>query len=351
MDTVIKKCTLIILTIVLVLSSARIVYGYSTGGPMQACWNMLPGHFNVAPQTSVSPYTVTPSVTTYSPGDTFSVTLTAPAGVPPFKGLMVQMRQVKGTIAIGQFSNIDHDRAYFVHCNGSLFSVVSHNSAVDKTQMTMQWTAPTEGMGSIQLLVTFVQNLNTFWVKQESIVIQENEVSESVCVPNPCLFGSCFTSETLTQYLCVCQPSYTGTNCDEYIGTTTPQPSICSISPCQNGGTCVDQSTAETSMFTCICPAGVQGHLCTEIQDEEAVTCASYPCQNNGTCFDLAEDSKRDALGPLYICVCEPEHMGKHCENITGGEHVDVVNCASNPCQNNATCFDLTLTKMSYRIL
>ncbi|XP_030846782.1 fibropellin-1-like [Strongylocentrotus purpuratus] len=52
--------------------------------------------------------------------------------------------------------------------------------------------------------------------------------------------------------------------------------------------------------------------------------CNSQPCQNNATCLDRLES---------YSCLCVPGFTGENCE-----ENID--ECGSNPCLNGATCKD-----------
>ena len=50
--------------------------------------------------------------------------------------------------------------------------------------------------------------------------------------------------------------------------------------------------------------------------------CASNPCLNGGTCYDLVNG---------YSCSCRPEFAGRTCsESICG---------TNNPCRNGATCY------------
>ena len=66
------------------------------------------------------------------------------------------------------------------------------------------------------------------------------------CKPvDPCVFGDC-KNIGRGQYTCVCQPGYTGTNCDQEVDE-------CASQPCQNDGTC---SNGLPGKFNCKCPLG-----------------------------------------------------------------------------------------------
>lgn len=53
--------------------------------------------------------------------------------------------------------------------------------------------------------------------------------------------------------------------------------------------------------------------------------CLRMECKNGGTC---ALDRNKDPF-----CICEDGYDGKYCE-------INIDDCASNPCMNNATCVD-----------
>ncbi|XP_037693302.1 cubilin [Choloepus didactylus] len=72
-----------------------------------------------------------------------------------------------------------------------------------------------------------------------------------VCASHPCLNGQC--TETVSGYLCQCEPGWAGTNCTEDVDE-------CLSRPCLNGGTCVDGVNA----FSCECAGAWTGRLCQD---------------------------------------------------------------------------------------
>ena len=71
----------------------------------------------------------------------------------------------------------------------------------------------------------------------------------------------------------------------------------CGSSPCQNGAVCLDL----LNEFLCLCNPGWTGIFC----DKDINECASTPCQNGGHCNDYLNG---------YNCTCLPGFIGKNCE-------------------------------------
>ncbi|KAL4630710.1 sushi, nidogen and EGF-like domain-containing protein 1 [Arapaima gigas] len=103
------------------------------------------------------------------------------------------------------------------------------------------------------------------------------------------------------------------------VGGCNDSASVCqNLRPCLNGGRCIDDCIKGNPSFTCSCLAGFAGRRC-QIDDDE---CASYPCQNGGTCTDQTNS---------FICQCPLGFRGQLCE-------IDVDECSKKPCLNEAEC-------------
>ncbi|XP_067845769.1 putative ferric-chelate reductase 1 [Heptranchias perlo] len=156
------------------------VLGYPNGQVSSACADMMPRHGANA-QTSAAPYTITASNSTFNPGDTISVTLKSQSGVN-FKGFLLETRAAGSSPAVplGTFNTIN-SQAQLLNCNidGSAHvnSAVSHNSATEKTEITVTWIAP--DTDNIEFRATVVQNFGTFWTEVKSRTIQRNVTSVS----------------------------------------------------------------------------------------------------------------------------------------------------------------------------
>ena len=128
------------------------------------------------------------------------------------------------------------------------------------------------------------------------------------CISSPCQNGGTCIDEVF-RHNCSCVAGYGGINCNTEINE-------CDSEPCQNGATCIDNFNG----FACTCLVGYSGLFCQiNIND-----CASNPCQNGGTCVDGLS---------MYDCECVAGYEGTHCET-------NIDECASNPCLNGTTCID-----------
>ncbi|XP_015514876.1 protein crumbs isoform X6 [Neodiprion lecontei] len=133
------------------------------------------------------------------------------------------------------------------------------------------------------------------------------------CDSNPCQNGGSCTEDSRGNYSCTCIPGFTGTLCDSQLGV-----SLCERNPCENDGTCYNVADGE---YKCECSSGWTGKNC-EININE---CASNPCKHGGTCTDSINN---------YTCRCDRTgYRGINCE-------ININECLNNPCLNNGACFD-----------
>ncbi|XP_016379334.1 protein jagged-2-like [Sinocyclocheilus rhinocerous] len=107
---------------------------------------------------------------------------------------------------------------------------------------------------------------------------------------HPCKnMGTCTNTEP-NEYLCVCKEGFRGRNCDivEH---------ACLSSPCENGGTCVEDPTG----FSCACAQGWTGPSCASV----VLQCDSNPCGRGATCQETPQG---------FQCLCPPFWTGRTCQ-------------------------------------
>ena len=93
---------------------------------------------------------------------------------------------------------------------------------------------------------------------------------ETYCVGDPCdICDANATCDRLSDPICSCNTGFTGD------GTSCLPEDPCGSNPCQNSGTCTEDSSAANG-YVCTCPVGFSGDNC-----ETAVTdCSGNPCVN-----------------------------------------------------------------------
>ncbi|XP_038064211.1 fibrillin-1-like isoform X3 [Patiria miniata] len=165
------------------------------------------------------------------------------------------------------------------------------------------------------------------------------------CQDEPCQNGAMCFELADGSYVCDCVAGFTGRNCETTIAVGNP----CSSSPCLNGGFC--HNLADQTLL-CLCPKNYQGVYCEIV----LTLCQSSPCFNGATCDDssgnvvcqclegyvgtFCETATRDCIcqnGGICFgannCICRPGFGGQFCD-------ININECASNPCQNDAVCLD-----------
>jgi hypothetical protein len=110
------------------------------------------------------------------------------------------------------------------------------------------------------------------------------------CVPNPCLNDGECVAQSEDSFSCECAPGYAGILCQAYVG-------LCAMSPCQNGGVCVDVPND----FECECPPPYFGRFC----EQTGGACDDNPCKNGGTCTPVNDGFQCTCPAGLEQPTCE----------------------------------------------
>uniref|UniRef100_A0A6P8IV93 Neurogenic locus notch homolog protein 1-like n=1 Tax=Actinia tenebrosa TaxID=6105 RepID=A0A6P8IV93_ACTTE len=118
---------------------------------------------------------------------------------------------------------------------------------------------------------------------------------------------------------CICNAGYTGNgfHCRK-------KKTRCHPNPCENGGTCHEQSHIYTSEMEwyCECMKGYSGTRCT-VYDP----CTGFSCYNGGRCETVSGQPQCKCLPPFEGPTCELENLCLP----SGGKSRD-------PCRNGGTC-------------
>ncbi|KAF4117122.1 hypothetical protein G5714_001675 [Onychostoma macrolepis] len=128
--------------LLLCLCCVRRVTAYSNGRVEDSCQSMTPNHTGFESQISSSPYKVSVNSTTFTPGQTITVTLQAAENASEFQGFMLQAREVDGKTAVGHFTSININQSRALNCFNIENSTLSQASADKKSQYEATWEAP-----------------------------------------------------------------------------------------------------------------------------------------------------------------------------------------------------------------
>ncbi|KAI4893228.1 hypothetical protein NFI96_025575, partial [Prochilodus magdalenae] len=154
---------------VLGLSSVRLSSAYADGSVADACGSMVPGHTGFTPQMTNPPYRVRVNRSTYTPGESLTVTLEAVQSGTDFQGFMLQARRTAGGAPVGSFSSTNTGMFRLHKCFNMENSTISHASANLKTQFVATWVAPlSPSLGNIEFCATFVKDYSNFWTMVSS---------------------------------------------------------------------------------------------------------------------------------------------------------------------------------------
>ena len=95
------------------------------------------------------------------------------------------------------------------------------------------------------------------------------------------------------------------------------------LSNCSNNGLCV----LTKNKFTCVCDQNYGGNKC----QIDLRPCYSNPCLNNATCYDHNNHSENIYS---FTCVCDQFHYGTNCE-------MSINVCENETCSSKGICFGL----------
>ena len=109
-------------------------------------------------------------------------------------------------------------------------------------------------------------------------------------------------------FFCTCTSEYTGNLCQSRIN-------FCNSAPCNNGN-----CNPTIGGYECDCTEGFDSSNPSQSKycDININDCASNPCKNDAICRDFIN---------RFSCICKPGWTGTICD-------IDLRECYSDPCQN-----------------
>ncbi|KAM4532285.1 putative ferric-chelate reductase 1 [Fundulus diaphanus] len=203
--------------ILILLCAVPGVWCYSSGLVSGSCADMTPGHPG-SPQNTESPFTVSAAQTTFTPGESVTVSLQAPASTP-FMGFLLEARAPGGQSAVGSFA-VNSASARLLTCFQTPNAAVSHVSSSAKTNIQVTWKAA-GNIEAVQFQASFVQSYKTFWVGVKSPVLSLSSMTGSSSTSNISSAG-CGSSK-----VCISQPA----DCDPAGGSQCRFMSAMLLSP------------------------------------------------------------------------------------------------------------------------
>ncbi|XP_052684226.1 putative ferric-chelate reductase 1 isoform X3 [Crassostrea angulata] len=156
------RCLVLFLTLLIGQIS-----GYGSGAPSFTCSTKMPSHGAPAQTSPATDYQITTSSSTYTPGGSITVTITALNGKVFVGYLMVAKDEGTGA-DLGSFSIISGGK---VMCGTTRNQGVTHTNKASKTTESFTWTAPSNANGNIKFEATIVQSYSKYWLNVHSDVV------------------------------------------------------------------------------------------------------------------------------------------------------------------------------------
>ncbi|XP_055995105.1 ferric-chelate reductase 1 [Sorex fumeus] len=158
-----------ILVVCILLLHISSVTNYPNGKVTNSCHGMMPIHGHNPLLDPI--HNIAVSQATFRPGDQIKVTLSG----PPFKGFLLEARNAEDLNGppIGSFTLIDSQEAQLLTCEDVQGSAVSHTSPSKKTEINVDWNAPSSAPNHIQFLATVVEKYKIYWVKIPGPIISQ----------------------------------------------------------------------------------------------------------------------------------------------------------------------------------
>ncbi|XP_037033411.1 putative defense protein Hdd11 [Bradysia coprophila] len=151
--------------IFILFTISQLSYAFHNGADDSVCQDMTPSHGPFVPATSPAPFTVTTSVSSISPGQQLTVSITRTNTATALLGFMIQARSTAGTVH-GQFLPAQGMR--LMGC-APIGGSATHSVSEQRASITLTWVPPPIGfVGNVVFHVTAVQDFALFWTHVQS---------------------------------------------------------------------------------------------------------------------------------------------------------------------------------------
>eukprot|EP00095_Tigriopus_kingsejongensis_P001362 maker-scaffold523_size146679-snap-gene-0.15 protein:Tk01362 transcript:maker-scaffold523_size146679-snap-gene-0.15-mRNA-1 annotation:"ferric-chelate reductase 1 homolog" len=175
-----------IIPLLLTLLQSPSLHCFPNGAPSSACTSMTPNHGGSSRASADNPYELLLSASSTESDESIQVTLQGKEKGGVFRGFLIRALDDQEQ-AVGQFSNFGPNSQGLICGSNGINNAVTHNSKVDKANITFDWTAPKVASGEANKRVKFaysmVQTFSSYWVNE--IGSQELTVTATSKSPAP----------------------------------------------------------------------------------------------------------------------------------------------------------------------
>lgn len=127
-------------------------FAFSSGGPLSGCETMVPRHPNSVPQTSQSPFEVTPLALIVGQGQQLFIEIKTTNPTVPFQGFMIQA--INNVGIFGQF--VAQPNLVNLRACSTPDSTATHANQSPKNSVILEWTVPGNFIGNFQFRLVFL---------------------------------------------------------------------------------------------------------------------------------------------------------------------------------------------------
>ncbi|XP_060607883.1 putative ferric-chelate reductase 1 isoform X2 [Ruditapes philippinarum] len=150
-----------------IISILKNVQCYPNGPPWATCLMMFPKH-GAQRQLQPCPFQITANTSSYSPSDQVQLYVSAKSAGQTFKGIQIRARPKYGDTeqSVGEFIEWPTNKIKSFDCLGGRNNMIGHKNTLPVTSLELKWAAPNISVGNIEIEMTILKDLTTFWIKE-----------------------------------------------------------------------------------------------------------------------------------------------------------------------------------------